>query len=173
MAKHKKTEPHAKKTVQKKTAKPAQKKLVSAPAKKPAPKPAPTKKIAVPPTPKPAVPSTDKKSNEKKESARDLLRSRILGNKKAAKPIAFSLEEVREIAKSVVKAVPETEAAKAVPAVAKATSKIIDVTKTAKPTQPNHIKAASLADILGCKPKRATKPPMEVEIDTVPDKFRR
>jgi RNA polymerase-binding transcription factor DksA len=176
MAKHKKPAPLAKKTVPKKTAKPAApKKVVSAPAKKPAPQPAPTSKPAVLPKPKLPVPSnTNKKPNDKKESARELLRSRILGSKKSAKPIAFSLDEVREIAQTVAKTTAENEAAKAATATAKAASKIIDVTKTAKPAQPNHVKAASLADILGFNPKRAaTKPPMEVDIDSVPEKYRR
>ena len=180
MAKHKKPAPHAKKTVPKKTAKPAPKKVVSAPAKKnapakkPAPPPAPTSKQAVPPKPKSPVPShSNKKPNDKKENARELLRSRILGSKKATKPIAFSLDEVREIAQTVAKATAENEAAKAATTTAKSASKIIDVTKTAKPSQPNHIKAASLADILGFNPKRATKPPMEVDLESVPEKFRR
>jgi RNA polymerase-binding transcription factor DksA len=173
MAKHKKPAPHAKKTVPKKAAKPAPKKVVSAPAKKPAPIPAPTKKQAVPPKPKSAVPSINKKSDDKKQNARDLLRSRILGSKKASKPIAFSLDEVREIAKTVAKTSAENEAAKATKTVVKATSKTIDVTKTAKPAQPNHIKAASLADVLGFNPKRPAKPQAEIDIDTIPEKYRR
>ncbi|MBK9989906.1 MAG: TraR/DksA C4-type zinc finger protein [Verrucomicrobia bacterium] len=188
MAKHKKPAPHAKKPAPKKAVqKTVPKKVVSAPAKKPAPvkdtapakkpapKPAPTTKQAVPPKPKSAVPSnTNKKANEKKESARDLLRSRILGSKKANKPIAFSLDEVREIAKTVAKTVAETEAAAVAKAPVKVAPKTIDVTKTAKPAQPNHIKAASLADILGFNPKKpATKPPIEVDIESVPEKYRR
>jgi len=174
MATHKKPAPQAKKTVPKKTAKPAPKKVVSAPAKKPAPKPAPTSKPAVPPKPKTPVPSNpEKKPNDKKENARELLRSRILGSKKASKPIAFSLDEVREIAQTVAKTTAESDAAKAATATAKSAARIIDVTKTAKPSQPNHIKAASLADILGFNPKRPSKPPMEVDIDSVPEKYRR
>ncbi|MFT3782438.1 MAG: TraR/DksA C4-type zinc finger protein [Nibricoccus sp.] len=182
MAKLKKPAPHAKKPAPKKTVKkPApQKKPVAAPAKKPAPKPAPVTNKQPPadePKPKPAVPSNDNKktnSTDKKESARELLRSRILGNKKASKPIAFSLDEVREIAKTTAKASPETAEAK--PAAAKPapkTGKTVDVTKTAQPAQPNHVKAASLSDILGFNPKRATKPPMEEDVETVPEKFRR
>ena len=147
-----------------------------APAKKPATTPpAPLLKQAVPPKPKSAVPTnTNKKANDKKENARELLRSRILGSKKASKPIAFSLDEVREIAKTVAKTSAETEAAKAAKAPVKSTSKLIDVTKTAKPAAPNHIKAASLADILGFNPKKpATRPPMEIDIASVPEKYRR
>jgi len=176
MAKHKKPAPHAKKTAPKKAAKPAPKKVVSAPAKKPAPKPAPTTKPAVPPPkPKSPVPSNDnKKSKDKKENARELLRSRILGSKKVTKPIAFSLDEVREIAQTVAKTTSEADAVKAAKAAVKTTAKTIDVTKTAKPAQPNHVKAASLADILGFNPKKpAAKPPIEVDIESVPEKFRR
>ena len=194
MAKHKKTAPQAKKPAPKKAVqKTVPKKVVSAPAKKPAPdkksvkvkdtapakkpapKPAPTTKQAVPPKPKSAVPSnTNKKANDKKESARDLLRSRILGSKKANKPIAFSLDEVREIAKTVAISAVETQATAAAKATVKTTSKTIDVTKTAKPAQPNHIKAASLADILGFNPKKpATKAPIEIDIESVPEKYRR
>jgi RNA polymerase-binding transcription factor DksA len=194
MAKHKKPTPHAKKPApQKAVKKPVPKKVVSAPvkkvapakkpvpakntapAKKPAPKPAPTTKQAVPPKPKPAVPSnTNKKANDKKENARDLLRSRILGSKKANKPIAFSLDEVREIAKTVAKTSAETEAAKAAKTTVKAASKTIDLTKAVPPARPHHIKAASLADILGFNPKKpAAKPPMEVDLESVPEKYRR
>ena len=189
MAKHKKPAPVAKKPAPHKAVKKSvPKKVVSAPAKKPASvkqtapakkpattPPAPPPKQAVPPKPKTAVPfNTNKKANDKKESARELLRSRILGNKKAAKPIAFSLDEVREIAKTVAKTSAETEAAKVAKTTVKASPKVIDVTKTAKPAQPHHIKAASLADILGFNPKKAaTKPPMEVDLDSVPEKFRR
>jgi RNA polymerase-binding transcription factor DksA len=180
MATHKKPAPHAKKTVPKKAAhKTAPKKVVSAPAKKtapakkPAPPPAPTKNSAVPFKPKPAVPSNDKKSTDKKKDARDLLRSRILGSKKASRPIAFSLDEVREIAKVVAKTTSENEAAKAGKITAKSASKTVDVTKTAKPSQPNHIKAASLADILGFNPKRAAAPTVELDIESVPEKYRR
>jgi len=177
MAKHKKPAPPAKKPAPKKAvSKPAPKKVVSAPAKKPAPKPAPTKKPAEQPKPKSAVPANNnKKPNDKKENARELLRNRILGSKKATKPIAFSLDEVREIAKTVAKATPETSEPKvAKTPTVKPASKTIDVTKTAQPAQPNHVKAASLTDILGFNPKRAaTKPPMEVDLESVPEKYRR
>jgi len=175
MAKHKKPAPHAKKTVPKKADKTAPKKIVSAPAKKPAPKPAPTKNQAVPQQPRSAVPSNDnnKKPTDKKENARELLRSRILGNKKSSKPIAFSLDEVREIAKTVAKTTAETDEVKAAKASVKAAAKILDDAKTAKPAQPNHIKAASLADILGFNPKHVSKPHIELDIESVPEKYRR
>ncbi|MGA3008144.1 MAG: hypothetical protein ABSE59_09665 [Opitutaceae bacterium] len=79
MAKNKKI---AKKTTPK-PAKPAAKKAVAA------------KKIVVPAKPV----SVEAKAAAAKKSARDDLRNRIL-NRKVAKPIAFSLDEVREIAKT-------------------------------------------------------------------------
>jgi RNA polymerase-binding transcription factor DksA len=178
MAKQKKPTPHAKKpapAAKKAVKKPVPKKVVTAPAKKPAPKPAPTTKQAEPPKPKPAVtsPSDSKKNSDKKESARELLRSRILGNKKSSKPIAFSLEEVREIAKTTTKPGDESGEAKSSKPAAKPTTKAVDVAKAVPPAQPNHIKAASLSDILGFNPKRATKPPMEEDLENIPEKFRR
>jgi RNA polymerase-binding transcription factor DksA len=181
MAKHKKSPPVAKK-------KPAPKAKVTktAPKKKAAPAP---KKVAVkksvtaaPPRPhvaptaeprKKSPVSNSEKKPDKAASARDLLRSRILGGKKSAKPIAFSLDEVREIAKTTAaaKPTPATEEPKVAKAPAK-TSKTVDVTKTAKPAQPNHIKAASLADILGFNPKKAQQPVVD-NGENVPEKFRR
>lgn len=179
MAKQKKPAPAAKKPVRQAPPKPTPKK-----DKAPPPAPAPAKKSVplAPPAPaaavaepkiKSAVSNSEKQTD--KASARDLLRSRILGGKKSAKPIAFSLDEVREIAK--------TTAAKAAvvgeePKVAKAptkTSKTVDVTKTAKPAapaQPHHIKAASLADILGFNPKKVQQTPVD-DSENVPEKFRR
>ncbi|HEU5079963.1 MAG TPA: TraR/DksA C4-type zinc finger protein [Opitutaceae bacterium] len=116
--------------------------------------------------------SNSEKQNDKASSARDLLRSRILG-KKSAKPIAFSLDEVREIAKTSAAAKPSTAADE--PKVAKTpakNSKTVDVTKVAKPAQPHHIKAASLADILGFNPKKAQQTPAD-DSENIPEKFRR
>ncbi len=117
---------------------------------------------------KPAAPLSGK--NEAKASARDLLRSRILGHKKPGKPIAFSLEEVREIAKSTAPAAegaapggaakPVTPSKKAVP---------VDFNQ---PVAPSHIKAASLADIFGFNPKQEKKPVLD-DPSGIPEKFRR
>ncbi|MGC4075370.1 MAG: TraR/DksA C4-type zinc finger protein [Nibricoccus sp.] len=115
----------------------------------------------------PAAKSGDKASA--KASARDLLRSRILGSKKASKPIAFSLDEVREIAKTA-KVSAETSEAKPAKAAAKAK---VDLSKLEKPATPHHIKAASLADILGFNPKKAQKPTNHIDPEDVPEKFRR
>jgi len=145
------------------------------PAKTVAPKPAAA--VAVVPTLAPstavsAAPGTAKpaKTNEKGK-ARDALRSRILGSKKSIKPIAFSLDEVREIAKAVAVKAPDTSE-KAAKASANLKAAKLDAAKVlAKPTQPNHVKAASLADILGFNPRKVTK--MAEDDATVPEKFRR
>jgi RNA polymerase-binding transcription factor DksA len=42
----------------------------------------------------------------------------------------------------------------------------------AKPAQPNHVKAASLADILGFNPRKASKPQADDE-SNIPEKYRR
>jgi len=141
--------------------------------KKPAPpekKPAPA---AVAPKPAPVeAPAKVPKANEKeKGKARDALRSRILGSKKPPKPIAFSLDEVRELAKAVAAKSPETDE-KAAKAVGHKTVKVDLAKLEIKPSQPNHVKAASLADILGFNPRKASKPAAEDESE-VPEKFRR
>jgi RNA polymerase-binding transcription factor DksA len=168
MAKHKKPAPAAKKPVSK-TAKAAPKKAPPPAVKKPATAAAPPHRAA-PAEPKKKSPVSNSEKTNEKASARDLLRSRILGSKKSAKPIAFSLDEVREIAKTTAK----TTAVAEEPKVVKAPSKTgkVDVTKVAKPAQPHHIKAASLADILGFNPKKTQQPVLE-NSDNVPEKFRR
>jgi RNA polymerase-binding transcription factor DksA len=81
---------------------------------------------------------------------------------------------VREIAKTAaVSKAPAGEEAKAKPAAAGKSTKTIDVTKTAKPAQPHHIKAASLADILGFNPKKAHQQTVDEDIEKIPEKFRR
>lgn len=146
-----------------KTKKPAKKKI--SPPAKAARKSAPTpvKKAAPAPAAKrsPAI--------MEKPTKKTALRASILKRKVASKPIAFSLDEVRAIAKTVVAkagkaaadapAKPAHAAGKAVPA-------------PAKPAKPNHIKAASLADILGFNPKKRSA--MDPNDDKhVPEKFRR
>jgi RNA polymerase-binding transcription factor DksA len=141
------------------------------PAKKPSAKAAPAKapKAAVPAKPAPAakpVPSA------KAGSSRDALRSRILGAKKnPAKPIAFSLDEVRAIAKTVSakEARADKDAAKI--ATKTAANKKAELLAKAK-TTPNHVKAASLTDILGFNPRRG-KSAEDIAEQDVPEKFKR
>ncbi len=142
----------------------------AAPAQKPAPpvKPVPPAK-PVPPVAKPA-PAPKIPGAEAKSSKSDDLRRRIL-ERKALKPIAFSLDEVREIAKKNESRVPkpaEVPADKPAKEAAK-----VELPRTA-PAVPNHVNAASLADILGFNPNRATVAPTEDgEHLDVPEKFRR
>jgi len=108
-----------------------------------------------------------------KASARDDLRSRILARSKTSKPIAFTLDEAREVAKAAT-AKAEAEA-HAVKVATKANGKKTDiVAQLEKPAAPHHVKAASLADILGFNPiaKKKVNPTVEDE-ENIPERFRR
>ena len=157
----------------KSTKKPIAKK---SPAKKPAApaaKPAPKKSSASAPkaTAKPApaackaAPTTMEKPSKKTALRDNILK---LKQKAPAKPIAFSLDEVRAIAKTVTTktAAPFAKGAKTP---AKAPVKAVVELPKAKP---HHIKAASLSDILGFNPKRA-KAPVADDGKDVPEKFKR
>ena len=176
MAKHKKPAPAAKKKAAPKNAKPAPKKVAPAkvaPAKKPALKAAP-KPAAPAAEPKPKSPVSKNDKPNPKANARQLLRSRILGAKKPSKPIALSLDEVREIAKTAVsRTAPPMEAKPAKASNGKKTVDLSSKLTTKGTTSPHHIKAASLADILGFNPKKAQKPVHTVDEDQIPEKFRR
>lgn len=100
-----------------------------------------------------------------KPSKKTALRDSILKRKAAAKPIAFSLDEVRAIAQTVTTKTNSPFPAKtAKPSNSKA-SLLID-----KQTKPQHVKAASVADILGFNPKRG---PETASDKDVPEKFKR
>jgi len=150
------------------------------PAKKPAAKKAPAHKpakvpakpvAAAKPVAKPAAKAPAAKG--KAVSAADLKRL-LLERKAAPKAIAFSLDEVREIAKKNEKQV--ESAAKngkngKPGAAAKNTSHTPDL---AKPHKPHHVKTASLADILGFNPTKGKKAPAAmIDESEVPEKFRR
>jgi len=151
--------------------KPAAKKTVSKPTLKktpPAPiKAKPANAVA------PAKPAADEKTAKQsptmeKPSKKSALRDKLLKRKSASKPIAFSLDEVRAIAKTVTSktAAPfPDKAGKAAPAKAAAAA-------LERPAKPNHIKTASLADILGFNPKKAKAADPEDAKD-VPEKFKR
>ena len=136
--------------------------------------PAPAKTSHPPrPVPAKAAPAgaSAKNSTPMAKPSKKSLRDNILARKAASKPIAFSLDEVRAIAK--------TNATKAAAALAKAAAKngvkapsAKPVLALEKPAKPNHIKAASLADILGFIPKMAKSFTAVAEKD-VPEKFRR
>jgi RNA polymerase-binding transcription factor DksA len=115
-----------------------------------------------------------------KPSKKTALRESILARKAAIKPIAFSLDEVRAIAKTNASKAVEV-AAKPVKGAAKGTQTKPTAAKSnavkvpailEKPAKPNHVKAASLADILGFNPKKAKSVEI-VEESTIPEKFRR
>jgi RNA polymerase-binding transcription factor DksA len=150
-----------------KTVKPVPKK--SANPAPPAPKPAPPAKATPAPKPAPAA----KAAPAKEIAARASLRSRILAQSRAkapARPIAFSLDEARAAAKAAAK-VEEHTKAEAAKAAAKA-AKVPDEAGLARLSQPKHVKAASLADILGFNPKK-TAAPLAEDDSAIPEKFRR
>ncbi|MEO7597641.1 MAG: TraR/DksA C4-type zinc finger protein [Opitutus sp.] len=165
-----------KKPAKSKVAKLALKKKPAAPIKakplKTAPPVRSAKLIKQPPAPKavPAVARVAKNSPAmEKPSKKNALRDSILKRKAPAKPIAFSLDEVRAIAKTVV---PKAGATDEKPLkAAKPLSGKVALTLE-KPAKPNHIKAASLSDILGFNPKNASVPVAYDDTD-VPEKFKR
>lgn len=101
-----------------------------------------------------------------KPSKKSALRDSILKRKVASKPIAFSLDEVRAIAKTVATKTNSPFPGKPGKAPAKQTAALIEKAK------PQHVKAASLSDILGFNPKKGRNPRLEAEKD-VPEKFKR
>jgi RNA polymerase-binding transcription factor DksA len=144
----------------------------TAPAKKPTAKPAPAK--AQKPAPAKAAPAKPAPAAAKpaagKADSRADLRSRILGAKKnPAKPIAFSLDEVRAIAKTV--SAKEAKEAKSASAAKPAAHKKAELLAKAK-TAPHHVKAASLTDILGFNPRRG-RSAEDLAEQEVPEKFKR
>ena len=169
-----KAKPAAKK-ISAKSAKPAPKRALKS-ASKPAPKAAPTKKpVATKPVAyakvAPLAAKPDKKSPiMEKPSKKNALRASILKRKAAIKPIAFSLDEVRAIAKTVTTKTSVPFAGKVEGKTA--SSKAAALEALAKPAKPSHVKAASLADILGFNPKKARSAEAIAEQD-VPEKFKR
>jgi RNA polymerase-binding transcription factor DksA len=144
-------------------AKPAKAKAAkSKPTKhsKPTRRPAPAKAAAQHPPARKPSPTMEKPSKK------NALRDSILKRKPSSKPIAFSLDEVRAIAKSVTARSGTEKTAK--------TAKPTGRTPLAleKPAKPNHVKAASLSEILGFNPKRAHAIEAD-ETRDVPEKYKR
>jgi RNA polymerase-binding transcription factor DksA len=164
----------AKKGAAKPVAKPAAKKSHPAPASRAAVKAAPNGKLANhgkpngKPVDKPAHNGKPAKSSPpmEKPSKKTALRDSILKRKAASKPIAFSLDEVRAIAKTVTS---KTASPFPKPG-AKASAK--PSTAGLEKAKPQHVKAASLADILGFNPKKG-KPAEPMSDKDVPEKFKR
>ncbi len=148
--------PKAKVSVAKPVARPGKKPSHAAPAPKPAAKSAPA---AVPPK---------KSTTMEKPSKKNALRDSILKRKATAKPIAFSLDEVRAIAQTTVEK-PESEQTSKAAAKTGPAKQNLALEKAAKPS---HVKAASLADILGFNPKKAKSIEAVLEVE-VPEKFKR
>ena len=148
------------KATQSKVAKPVLKKKPSAPIKAKAVKAAPPAKPAPSAKPSPTM---------EKPSKKNALRDRILKRKATTKPIAFSLDEVRAIAKTVVV---KDDADDKAQAKAKSAAGSKAALLLEKPAKPNHIKAASLADILGFNPKKAKQPSADDDGE-IPEKYRR
>jgi RNA polymerase-binding transcription factor DksA len=144
------------------------KKTAAKPAPKKAAKPAPAKTGA----PKaPAKPAVAGKSKAPMSAA--ALKKMILDRKSAPKAaIAFSLDEVREIAKKNEKQ-SESSAKNAKPGAKAANHAKAADAKLDRPHKPHHIKPASLTDILGFNPNKGRKPAFDLDEDKVPEKFRR
>lgn len=153
-------------------AKPAAAKPAAKPAAaKPAPaKPAPAKAAPVKaPSAKPAATGTPAKNSNtmEKPSKKTALRDSILKRKAASKPIAFSLDEVRAIAQTVT-----SKTTTPFPKASGKTTATKAVNNGLEKTKPQHVKAASLADILGFNPRKG-KPAESLAGKDVPEKFKR
>jgi RNA polymerase-binding transcription factor DksA len=155
---------------------PAKKSAKSVQKPAPAAKKAPHGKPVAPPRPPPAakpappakIPTADAKSAKSDE-----LKRRIL-ERKSSKPIAFSLDEVREIAKKNEKKAAMLAGAAADKPAKEASKAELDRKGSSHPPISNYVKAASLADILGFNPNKAQSPQAEDEnAGAVPEKFRR
>ena len=131
-------------------------------AKKVVAKKAPSKAAAAP-----AQPSA------KKVDARAALKSRVLGKSKkapkAAKSIAFSLDEVKEIAKTTK----TKEKASAKKKAAKAADRTAEIEATLAAAKPAKVAAASLADILGFNPAGSKKKSAYDDPADIPPKYRK
>jgi DnaK suppressor protein len=162
MAKNRKSP--AKKTAHK-PAKPVAKKAAPAPTRSAAVKAPPNGKApnGKAPNGKPAKNSPPMEKPSKKTALRDS----ILKRKAATKPIAFSLDEVRAIAKTVT-----SKTASPFPAKTGAKTAAKQVVAGAEKAKPQHVKAASLADILGFNPKKG-KPAEPMSDKDIPEKFKR
>ena len=153
----------------------------------PAPKPAPaakptatparpaTKPTAAPVRPAakaPTTPPAAKSATDKATAKADSLRARIL-ERRTAKPIAFTLDEVREIAKTNVGRPGEPNGGETKSTNGKTRSASSEIeAKLSKAAQPNHIKPASLADILGYNPAKQAAPGV-LDPEQVDPKFQR
>lgn len=189
MAKSKKSpaKKPARKSAPKKAAKPAKStkaaKTAAKPAKVvPAKKPAAPTKVskktaaASPPKQAPAKPVAKPAAGKGKVALSGADLKRLILERKSAGPskaISFSLDEVREIAKKNEKHVESTDKS-AKGGKVTANHKLSEHhAKLEKPHKPNHIKPASLTDILGFNPAKGRKPSHQMDEKDVPEKYRR
>ena len=151
---------------------PAKKPAAKAPARKPAPaaKAAPAAKSS---RPAPAAPAKTPAPKAKAALTPADLKRRILGRKVTPKAIAFSLDEVREIAKKNEKQMESAARSGKGGKAAVNTRHASPHAKTERPHKPHHVKPASLADILGFTPGRSRKPALMLAEKDVPEKFKR
>ena len=163
----------AKKSAPKKTA-------AKAPAKKAVKKP--TKAVAAKSKPVKSAPKApvaqSKKSSAAPAKAKSSmstadLKRKILGRKPAPKAIAFSLDEVREIAKKNEKHAESSVKVGKNGKILAGNKTVEHAAKLEKPPKPHHVKAASLADILGFNPKKGNVRPAMTAVENVPEKYRR
>ena len=174
MAKSKKPtakKPAAKAPVKKPAVKAAPAKLISAkPAAKPAAKPEAKAAVKAPAAPLPA-PAKGKTAMSTADLKRMILERKSAG---PAKSIAFSLDEVREIAKKNEKVVDSSAKTSKNGAKLPANGKTAEAAaKLEKPAKPHFVKPASLSDILGFNPNKGRKPVLELDDASVPEKFKR
>ncbi len=131
------------------------------------PAPAPTHKPAA----KPAAPVA-KAPAAKAQNKADALRARIL-ERRSAKPIAFTLDEVREIAKVNVAQTGAKNGTDSKTAANRPRTAAEELeAKLKKAAQPSFVKAASLADILGFNPAKQT-PATVLDVSQIEPKFQR
>jgi RNA polymerase-binding transcription factor DksA len=159
-----------KKSAKSTPAKIAPKKKPTAPIKAKASPPAPRATHAHAPQPAKAAKPAKPSPTMEKPSKKNALRDSILKRKATTKPIAFSLDEVRAIAQTVDS---KSGAAEKAPKAAKSATTAKTAVAVEKPAKPNHVKAASLSDILGFNPKRSAAVAEPVEERDVPEKYKR
>ncbi len=154
-----------------KSKKPAPKKSKPAAKKTPAHKPAP--KAATKPAAH-AKPAPAGKPAHAVKAAPANLKRKLVDRKPAPKAIAFSLDEVREIAKKNEKQSESAAKSAQVQGNGRAVSRAVDsLADHGRPHKPHHVKPASLSDILGFNPGKTRKPAMNLDEDRVPEKHRR
>ncbi|MBI2515877.1 MAG: hypothetical protein HYV95_03075 [Opitutae bacterium] len=141
-------------------------------AKKPAAKAAPAKTTSAKPAAKTgAAPAKGKTAMTAADLKRMILERKSAGH---GKSIAFSLDEVREIAKKNEKQVESSAKNAKNGAKAAGNGKVAGPhAQLERPHKPHHVKPASLADILGFNPNKGRKPALELDEKDIPEKFKR